>query len=404
MVVEIRSLIIPILLSATFISCNSGADKGVNSNRVIDIEKSIGSIEIVNLSEVAKSINYIPLETNDSALISNISRIICENDKIYVTDNSDKLYIFDLNGKYLNTLNRKGRGPQEYNVLRNFKVDEKSGDIFVLDSKGDILIYDSDLNFVRKIKSPVNKVNFTSFEIFGDSLFAATNFVALDNTPSNLILFNDSSEVINSFKFRPIDFISNGSDVPLRINHAIMTRFRDELRFFSVKSDTIFTIIPGGKATIAFTIKQGKYKEPERITYEDYISHNAPFISIYNMFPETDNSLFFKMMLRGETKEQIKDREIIRTNACGLFNKSDGKFTILAQAVKGKTGLKDDLKNGPPFWPEVSNSQQDLISYKNASMIITFANEQPEAGGYLKELAAKLNENSNPVVIIAKTK
>lgn len=399
-----RSLIIPILLSAAFISCNSGSDKGVNSNKVIDIEKSIGSIELVNLSEVAKSIDYIPLETNDSALISNISKIICENDKIYVTDNSDKLYIFDLNGKYLKTLNRKGRGPQEYVILRSFKVDEKTGEIFVLDSKGDILIYNSDLNFVRNIKSPAKKGNFTSFDKFGDSLFAATNFVALDNTPSNMILFNDSSEVINSFEFRPIDFISNGSDVPLRINHVIMTRFRDELRFFSVKSDTIFTINPGGEATNAYTIKQGKYKEPERITYEDYISQNASFISIYSIFPETDKYLFLKMILRGVAKEPFKEREIIWTNACGLFNKLDGKFTILAQAVKGKTGLKDDLKNGPPFWPEVSNSQQDLISYKNASMIITYANEQPEAGGYLNELAAKLNENSNPVVIIAKTK
>ncbi|MHC1780737.1 MAG: 6-bladed beta-propeller [Bacteroidales bacterium] len=404
MVVKIRSLIIPILLSVAIISCNSGANKGVNSNRVIDIEKSIGSIEVVNLSEVAKSINYIPLETNDSALISNISKIICENDKIYVSDNSDKLYIFDLNGKYLNTLNRKGRGPGEYINLRNFKVDEKSGNILILDYTGDISIYGTNLNFIRKIKSPVKDVNFTSFEIFGDSLFAASNFILADNTPCNMIFFKDSSKLINSFKFRPIDFIANGNDVPLRLNHPVISKFIDEMRFFSPKSDTIFSLNPEGQAGIAYIINQGKYKEPERVTFEDVISQNSPFISISPFLVETDNNIFLTLTLRSKAIEPVTIDSRTYTIANGLFSKSNGKFTILAQAVKGKTGLKDDLKNGPPFWPEVSNSQQDLIACKNASMIITYANEQTEAGGYIKELAAKLNENSNPVVIIAKTK
>jgi len=399
-----RSFITLIALSTAIISCNSGVDKGADNNKVIDIEKSIGKTAVVKLSEVAKSIDYIPLETNDSVLISYISRIICENDKIYVTDNSDKLYIFDLSGKYLNTLFRKGRGPGEYINLRNFKVDEKSGNILVLDYTGDISIYDTNLNFVKKIKSPVKDVNFYTFETIGDSLFAAANFIVADNTPCNMIFFNDSSELINSYKFRPIDFISNGEDVPLRMNHPVLSKFGDEIRFFSVKSDTIFSINRGGEARIAYTIKQGKYKEPERVTFEDFSSQNSPFISISPYYTETDNKIFLTLTLRNRTTEPIVRDSRSYTIANGLFNKTVGKFSILAQSVKGITGLMDDLKEGPPFWPEVSNSQQDLISYKNASMIITYAHEQPEAGDFIKELAAKLNENSNPVVIIAKTK
>ena len=67
-------------------------------------------------------------------------------------------------------------------------------------------------------------------------------------------------------------------------------------------------------------------------------------------------------------------------------------------------GLEDDLKGAMPFWPRAIGSAGELILFKKAADIIKYANEETKAGTYIKDLAAKLNENSNPVVIIAKTK
>jgi hypothetical protein len=119
------------------------------------------------------------------------------------------------------------------------------------------------------------------------------------------------------------------------------------------------------------------------------------------------------MILRGQTKEPIVRtynlpdgtvNESVRTDAYGIFRKSDGKFFVLAQPLKGVPGLSDDIKQGPPFWPKYSNSNQELISYRGSADIINYAVTNSESGSYINELASKLNENSNPVVIIAQTK
>jgi len=410
---KIKLLVITFVVCSGLTSCSSGSKDDDSARKVIDIESSINTIQIKKLSEVAKGIEYIPLETNDSALLNNISKIAVENSKIYVSDNSNKLFVFNRSGKHLRTLNRKGRGPGEYVVLRNFVVDRATDNILILDFSGKVNIYDSLHNFVRSIDSPKMGVNFTSFENFGDTLFAASHFVLADNASTEIVMLDSSSKIRDSIVFRPIDFISDNADVPLRINHPVIVKFNDDIRYFSVKGDTIFSLNCKLDKSIAYIFKQGKYREPYRLTYEDFISQKAPFISISPYLIETESNLFLTMILRGQTKEPIVRtynlpdgtvNESVRTDAYGIFRKSDGKFFVLAQPLKGVPGLSEDIKQGPPFWPKYSNSNQELISYKGSADIINYAVTNSESGSYINELASKLNENSNPVVIIAQTK
>lgn len=413
---KIKLLVITFVLCAGITSCSSGSKDGNSARKVIDIESSINTIQIKKLSEVAKGIEYIPLETNDSALLNNISKIVVENSKIYVSDNSNKLFVFNRSGKHLRTLNRKGRGPGEYVVLRNFVVDRATDNILILDFSGKVNIYDSLHNFVRSIDSPKTGVNFTSFENFGDTLFAASHFVMADNASTEIIIYDSSSITRDSVTFKPIDFISSVSDnseIPLRINHPVIVKFNDDIRYFSVKGDTIFSLNSKLEKSVAYLFKQGKYREPDRVTFEDFMSKNGSFISISPYLTETESNLFLTMMLRGQTKEPIVStynlpdgtvNESVRTDAYGIFRKSDGKFFVLAQPLKGMPGLSEDIKQGPPFWPKYSNSNQELISYKGSADIINYAGKNSESGSYINELASKLNENSNPVVIIAQTK
>ena len=88
-----------------FNSCTS-----VNSRKekltVIDIESSINNYELVNLSDYASDLKYIQLETNDSALIGAIANIVYECNKIYISDQSESIYVFDNEGKHLKTFNK----------------------------------------------------------------------------------------------------------------------------------------------------------------------------------------------------------------------------------------------------------------------------------------------------------
>ncbi|PKO98453.1 MAG: hypothetical protein CVU13_09855 [Bacteroidetes bacterium HGW-Bacteroidetes-8] len=411
-----KLLIFATALSVMVIACNPSSNNNAAALKIIDIENSINTIQVVKLSEVANSIEYIPLETSDSILIGNISKIVCENNKIYVSDNSDKLFVFDREGMHLRTLNRKGRGPGEYVVLRSFKVDDVTGNILVLDFSGRVNIYDSLHNFVQSIEATKKGVNFTGFENFGDTIFAASHFVLTDNASTEIIIYDSSSITRDSVTFRPIDFISSVSDnseIPLRINHPVIVKYNNEIRYFSVKGDTIFSLNSKLEKSVAYLFNQGKYREPDRITFEDFMSKNGSFISISPYLSETDGNLFLTMMLRGQTKEPIVRtfnlpdgtvNESVRTDAYGIFRKTDGKFFILAQPVKGVPGLSEDFKQGPPFWPKFSNSNQELISHKSAVEIINFARDNGEFGSSIKEVASKIDDYSNPVVIIAQTR
>lgn len=64
----------------------------------------------VALKKWAKSIQFIPLQTNDSILIKYISRIIKHGDKLLV-QHDNRASVFDLAGKYLYDIGKQGGGP-----------------------------------------------------------------------------------------------------------------------------------------------------------------------------------------------------------------------------------------------------------------------------------------------------
>ena len=67
----------------------------------------------IKISELIKDVKYIPLETSDNSLISHISAVDIYKDRIYIVDNimQNKVYIFDIDGKFIKAIGQKGGGP-----------------------------------------------------------------------------------------------------------------------------------------------------------------------------------------------------------------------------------------------------------------------------------------------------
>jgi hypothetical protein len=86
---------------------------------------------------------------------------------------------------------------------------------------------------------------------------------------------------------------------------------------------------------------------------------------------------------------------------CALFDKESGELIPLARPVEDKKGLVDDLGGGPPFWPNIAGSGGELIAIVNS---FDFMEEETMAGSKAREVAASIDENNNPVVVIAKLK
>lgn len=79
------------------------------------------------------SIEYIPLETNDSSLIGKISKIIFCNDRFYIFDQvGKKVVLFNRKGEFLKSIHKVGQGPGEYTDPYDMDVDDE-GNVYLSD-------------------------------------------------------------------------------------------------------------------------------------------------------------------------------------------------------------------------------------------------------------------------------
>jgi hypothetical protein len=82
-------------------------------------------------------IRYVPLETTDECIFAYAEKVLIRDNKIYVADFStaSALFVFDMDGKFLFKIARKGQGPGEYISFCDFDI-HKNGDIYMFDDHG----------------------------------------------------------------------------------------------------------------------------------------------------------------------------------------------------------------------------------------------------------------------------
>lgn len=158
------------LICILSIGCNSNSEAAYSEYKETKIlsndETLIINIpdKITNASGIIDTTNlrFIPLETKDGSLIGNITDIKFDSNIIFVADlmKENRITIFTRDGKYLNTIARRGNGPQEYLNCSDFSIDSKNKIIYILDGdKGNILAYDYNGEFIDKIELPVKLLN-----------------------------------------------------------------------------------------------------------------------------------------------------------------------------------------------------------------------------------------------------
>ncbi|MBC7362349.1 MAG: 6-bladed beta-propeller [Candidatus Aminicenantes bacterium] len=98
--------------------------QAAENNRVI--EKLIPVVEILSL-ESKYDQNY---------LFNSPFQLEVLNDKLFVLDTyNNRIQVFDLEGNYLKTLGKKGKGPGEFNAPEGFYLDSLNQKIYVADTR-----------------------------------------------------------------------------------------------------------------------------------------------------------------------------------------------------------------------------------------------------------------------------
>lgn len=415
-----------LLLSSTLlISCNS--DKRAAGN-IIDIAAAINDGRVVNLSEIAGDISYIPLETTDSSLVIEPrgarQSFIYENETFY-TNSRGVFKLFDKNGKFLRSFNRTGRGPQEFTYGFFNAVDPKSGNIIVqIDFPMSLIEYSDKGDFAGKVLAPADslfKCINPNLAKIGENRYIAAAFNSCKDMGVCAYIFDSLSNVVAKVPTPKIEIPDlEGDEIVVANKGGSETRednikkmlnlyfyiFKNEPRINISSCGYILSINEDNNVDTLYKISLGEY----RITNtnrEMAKAEDAKLISVSDMLLETENQIIFKSVnLKGLNNDPLVSSETksMYKRAIVMFDKNSGKVTIMHMPENNSVGFKEDLKGGPAFLPKsVSNDGKTLLGYISAMDLKMYV-EEHDCSDELEKLGEKLDESDNLVAILVKLK
>ncbi len=422
-------------LSLLFISYSCSYNQ-VNSDSditVIDFVSGLKNPRVIDLSEIATDIEYIPLETTKESLIGPFSTISTGNNRIYVMSRKN-IQIFDKKGTFLFTFNRKGRGPEEYIISSGFQFEEETGNIIVnAFTQGFVpfaITYDSLGRFLFSEQiARVNSVFIPTPIKFNDNLYLGSvpeaSKIKLDFW---IVAFQKDGSVLKKFPSPPFkhqDYLDKQAQ-SLRISKdgeatsvnnlsPRLYRVGNYIRVFSKFIDTLYTIDTQLEYKPEFVINCGNIKADgtSSVPIGEKMDEGDFIILREGKFQEWGNNILFNYYLNKyafepyETSMTTAGSKMItrkHTDAYALYNKEKGSFTFMKQPIKGKLGFRDNLKGGPPFIPQfISQDNKYAVSLLSAEDILEHA-QTGQMKGDLKKIAYKMSEMDNHVVVVVKLK
>ena len=376
-----------------FAGCSSGqGDKA--SIPVFDVEDIMANIETVNLSEYASDIDYYPLETTENSLVNGsiINNMIVPADNgvvLFMPNSSNVPMAFDHNGKFISKIGTMGRTSSEYQQVYNV-LDVEDGVELVDYNK--IMVYDDKYNLVRSFPIEFNHGDICKTDS-GNYISLVSNYVVdkhikvLDK--SGNILWNKTINDYMPPKAPEADENETGE--------IVVTSFKaveEKCRFFNVagdpciyftdRKDTVYTVLESGEMAVRYLINYGKYNDGVNLNvfiHETDKMILSRFLFKFNKYPNIDQKYRFLYF---------------------IYDKSTGTTRGIKVADGSKeAAFRNDIDGGLPFYPTaVGNGKM----YQLVSAIKFMDAAQACGSAKMKEVAATLTEESNPVLVVATLK
>ena len=240
-------------LSIFISSCTSNTNYFKAGDKIITFENV--SKEKFWDSNIIEHINYLPLETNDDCLLSDDVQLKSMGNDYYILDNKahHKIFRFNSEGIFLNTIGQRGQGPNEYNELLDFTVDERNQTIEVLVfPEYKIFRYEPDGKVMTTIK---NEIPAQSFAKLGDTYYlniGYSNYFSKER----IYKVNDQGVVIS--KYHPI------TTRLFPVTEPNFTQTDRHIIFHESFSNTIYDVTNEDVEPL-YTIDFGKYSIPDDI-------------------------------------------------------------------------------------------------------------------------------------------
>lgn len=388
---NVNSLLIFVLF--IIVICGGCKRTGIQNDNFVSVDVTASYPHKKLILQDFMDVEYIPLETTNEFLCQgNIQAV--GKDIIVATNRGGgrdgNIFIFNRKGKAMKKINHKGQGGEEYTSFVQIILDEDNAEMFVNDMYAKkILVYDLEGNFKRKLSL---EGDFLFDEIYN---FDQNNFICHDG-------FNESN-FTESYTGQSFMFISkqDGSitkeiEIPFKEKKTIVMKTpRDkEGNYFVYMPPSVYPIMPYFNNYILTELSADTlYKYSPNHTMEPFIVRTP---SVRSMNPEkflllsllTDRYYFMEVIEKKidfSTTDLVYDNQEKALFRCKVYN-SD--YTEDKEAYLKSTPLNNEI---PSY--QYLEAWELVRDYKKGRL-----------KGKLKEIASKLGEEDNPVIMLIKHK
>jgi hypothetical protein len=340
-------------------------------------------------------VEYIPLETTDTFLCQGFVQAVGRDIIIVRNYGSDgDIFIFDRKtGKGLRKINRRGQGGEEYIHFLEITLDEDNGEMFVNDRAAKkIAVYDLEGNFKRSFKHREGAGYYHIYNFDGKNLICHDSFFT-----------NEGKAGEQSFMIISKQDGSITGDIQIPFEKKILTALisKDE-------NNMVWSSTPGTDYPIIPSFGRWILVEPSADTVYSYMPDHTmtPFMvrtpSVQSMDPEV--FLFLSILTdRYYFMETIKKE--------WDFEKQDGYprtnlvYDRQEKAIFRYTVYNDDYSNKEPVYLNSSPVNNEIATWQPLQAHrLAEAYKKDKLKGRLKEIAAGLDEEDNPVIMLVKHK
>ena len=388
-----------LLVASLLFGCGDGKQKESDGLIRVDVSKSYPKKELI-LQDLF-DIEYVPLETTDEMLTEGHIQYISDNYMIFknLSRMAGEIFIFDRQGKAVRKINRLGQSGEEYLNILGIDYDEQADELFVNSHYSDkVFVYDSEGNYKRSFDY-LDGTLYDPIKILDEErLIAYDDYFEYDKVPEKrdcyLILSREDGRLLEKIH---IPYEEKKSLIIMRrdlngkltgnwgIRNTLMPPYQDGWLLIEPSADTIYTY-SASRGLMPLIVRTPPVNEMDPEVF---------------LFPTifTDRYVFMQAVERSFNFGI--DKDVPRTNL--IYDKTE------QTAYEGEVINRDFEGTPVNLWfahrviMEFNDDEIAFATRLEAPDLVEALNDG-KLRGPLKEIASGLDEEDNPVILIAKYK
>ena len=378
--------VLTVILLVVLTGC--GRNKQSNDDLIIvDVSKSYPKKELI--LQDFMNVEYVALETTDEFLTQGLVQDVGKEYLLVTNRNNDgDIFIFDRQtGKGLKKINRRGQGAEEYARINEIILDESNDEIFVKSPGNKILVYDLNGEFKRCLNLGRDDSSIFDYDKHNLICYDMSDYhnKGKDRNKSYHILISkqDGSitrEIFIPFKTINTPIVTDGDRFIANYSYQIRLS-NGKWTLMDASADTLYNYAPDG-ALNPFIVRtpSANTMEPEIFLYMGIHTDRYYFMeTVKNVFNFEKGNGFY-------TDGLVYDKKEKAIFQVAVYNDDYAEKRTVAMTAKS-----------------INRDIEDVTSLSASQLIEIYKKEQLK-DGKLKEIASKLNEEDNPVIMLVKQK